>query len=454
MKEDIMSRVKRVSRASTALANLSPSIKSEILESMVDALDTRRKEILEANSRDMEAAREMVDRGEMSEALVKRLKIDGGKLDSMVDGIRAVRALEDPVGKTLYSIELDDGLVLYQISSPIGVVGVIFESRPDVVPQIMSLCLKSGNGIVFKGGKEAVSSNRILFDTLLSAIDRVSPEVTDAFQLLETREDIAVLLQLEEYIDMLIPRGSNQFVKYIQDNTRIPVLGHTSGICHLYVDKGAEMEKAWTVTLDSKVQYPAACNAVETILVHSSAASDFLPRMGLLFSGAGVEIRADERSLELLERAGIDAVEKATEEDWRTEHNDLVVSIKIVDSIDEAIDHINTYGSHHTDSIMTEDSESAANFISLVDSSSVMLNASTRFADGYRYGKGAEIGISTNKIHSRGPVGMEGLMIYKYVLIGEGQTVADYSGPGARGYIHRPLDRDFDLRGDCDDGGH
>ncbi|MDL5502883.1 MAG: glutamate-5-semialdehyde dehydrogenase, partial [Candidatus Methanoperedens sp.] len=261
-----------------------------------------------------------------------------------------------------------------------------------------------------------------------------------AFALMETREEVNEMLKLDDYINLIIPRGSNEFVKYIQDNTRIPVLGHSSGICHVYVDKEADMKKAFDVCYDSKVQYPAVCNAMETLLIHKDFAGTFLPDMGKKYDTAGVELRCDERSFDFLQNMGfLKAIIHATEEDWKTEYNDLILSIKIVDSIEEAIDHINKYGSHHTDAIITENNTTASRFIDLVDSSSVMWNASTRFADGFRYGKGAEVGISTNKIHARGPVGMEGLLIYKYALLGTGHKVADYVGKNARKYTHKKL---------------
>jgi glutamate-5-semialdehyde dehydrogenase len=257
---------------------------------------------------------------------------------------------------------------------------------------------------------------------------------------METREEVNEMLKLDDYINLIIPRGSNEFVKYIQDNTRIPVLGHSSGICHVYVDREADMEKALDVSYDSKVQYPAVCNAMETLLVHTEIAGEFLPAIGKKYNASGVELRCDERSFNILKGMGfLKAIIHATEEDWKTEYNELILSIKIVDSIEEAIEHINKYGSHHTDAIITENKAAASRFIDLVDSSSVMWNASTRFADGFRYGKGAEVGISTNKIHARGPVGMEGLLIYKYALLGNGHKVADYVGKTARKYTHKKL---------------
>lgn len=446
MEPNIRERVVRAKRASIILASRSTEEKNRALEAMVVALDSNRDSILQENEKDVSVAESLVAKGDLSKALLKRLIVTDSKIDAMIDGINDVIGLVDPVGRTQETLELDEGLELYRISAPIGLIGVIFESRPDVIPQIMSLCLKSGNATVFKGGSEAARSNRALFEILVSAIESVEGIPIEAFQLMETREDVSAILDLDDQIDLLIPRGSNQFVRYIQDNTRIPVLGHASGICHAYVDEEADLEKAWNVCLDSKVQYAAVCNAVETLLVHFKIAEEFLPEMARRLREKGVELRCDPSSFELL--TGIEKVEKdrivpATEEDWATEYNDLILTVGTVDSMEEAIDHINIYGSHHTDAIVTESRESASKFASLVDSSSVMVNCSTRFADGFRYGKGAEVGISTNKIHARGPVGMEGLMIYKYVLIGKGQIVADYTGPGARRFTHTWLKGEY-----------
>ncbi|MDD5473209.1 MAG: glutamate-5-semialdehyde dehydrogenase [Candidatus Methanoperedens sp.] len=440
MSTPLLTKVTLAKSASITLASVPGSVKDRVLAAMAQALDSNRKTIISANKKDIAAAEKLVEAGKLSKSLAKRLKVDDTKIDEMIAGIKDVIKFEDPVGKTLSALELDSGLELFQVSCPIGLIGVIFESRPDVVPQIMALCLKSGNATIFKGGSEAAHSNRAIFDVLVNAIESTKGMPRDAFALMETREEVNEMLKLDEHINLIIPRGSNEFVKYIQDNTRIPVLGHSAGICHVYVDSKADQTKALDVCYDAKVQYPAVCNAMETMLVHKDIAGEFLPDIGKKYNEAGVELRCDERSFELLANMGfLKAVIHATEDDWRTEYNDLILSIKIVDSLDEGIDHINKYGSHHTDAIVTEDKRNAAKFIDLVDSSSVMWNASTRFADGFRYGKGAEVGISTNKIHARGPVGMEGLLIYKYVLMGKGHKVADYVGKNARKYTHKKL---------------
>lgn len=444
MIKNIRSKVIKAKKASIELASISDEVKNRALEAMAEALDKERKEILEANSKDLGYAVELKNKGKLTQALIDRLKVSNLKIDGMIAGIRDVIRLKDPVGDTISTLELDKDLILYQVSCPIGLIGVIFESRPDVVPQVMSLCLKSGNATIFKGGSEARESNRTIFEILVKAIESTGGMPEGGFQLMETREEVMDLLSLDAYIDLLIPRGSNEFVKFIQDNTKIPVLGHTSGICHIYVDEYAGLDTAWKVCFDAKVQYPAVCNAIETLLVNRRIADAFLPNMAEMYIGAGVELRCDEDSYTLLAKRGLSPLTKVTEEDWSLEYNDLILSIKLIDTVKEAVDHINTFGSHHTDGIITVNASRRKEFIGLVDSSSVMVNASTRFADGYRYGKGAEVGISTNKIHSRGPVGMEGLLIYKYILMGKGQIVADYVGDKAKPYTHRKLDLEYE----------
>lgn len=438
---DIIEQIKAAKRAAIVLSAEDTSSKDDALLAMANALDKNRARILEANAKDMQAAEELKVQGKMSDALVKRLKVTDEKISGMIDGIEDVVELADPVGETMATLELDSDLVLYQMRCPIGLIGVIFESRPDVVPQIMSLCLKSGNAVAFKGGSEALNTIKALFDILTDAIEEAGIS-KEAFVLMETRDDISSILSLDKYIDLLIPRGSNEFVRYIQNNTKIPVLGHAAGICHIYVDSDADIDLALDVTLDSKIQYPAVCNAVETLLVNRSVAEDFLPEIAEDFAEAGVEMRADPDVKEILSDF---STVPAKESDWDSEYNDLIISIKMVDSVDEAIDFINTHGSHHTDAIITEDKVKQLQFTKLVDSADVFINASTRFADGYRFGKGAEVGISTNKIHARGPVGMEGLMIYKYVLVGKGQMVKDYVGNDAKKFTHTPMNRKFEL---------
>ena len=435
----ISSDVIKAKEAATTLAALNTDVKNNALRAMADALDKNRDAILSSNSMDVSDAETMESDGKLSNAMVKRLKIDDVKISGMIAGIDDVIGLPDPVGRTISTKELDDDLTLYQISCPIGMIGTIFESRPDVVPQIMSLCLKSGNAVIFKGGSEASRTNKTLFDTLTKAAYSAGiPE--GVFVLMERREDVNAILSMDQYIDLLIPRGSNSFVQYIRENTEIPVLGHASGICNIFIDESADIDMAVKVALDSKVQYPAVCNAVETLLVDSKIAPIFLPLMNKEYHNNNVEIRADKRAIVYMEHG-----KYAVDSDWDTEYGDLVISIAVVDDMDEAITFINEHGSHHTDAIISNDKDRISRFIRYVDSADVFVNASTRFADGYRFGKGAEVGISTNKIHSRGPVGMEGLMIYKYVLIGNGQVVKDYVGKDARPFTHKDIDKELKL---------
>jgi glutamate-5-semialdehyde dehydrogenase len=431
----VIESAKRARRALGALARMSAEEKNRALLEIAHQIDGRAEEILSANRRDLDAARMMVEAGEMADALYNRLEIDEAKLCDMAAGIRQVAALEDPVGKNTLATELDDGLRLYRVNCPIGVIGVIFESRPDALAQIASLCLKSGNAVLLKGGREAEHSNRALFEIIQSAASSAGVP-GGAFALLESREEVGALLKAEGLVDLIIPRGSNALVRYVQDNTEIPVLGHAEGICHIYVDRAADLEKALAITLDAKLSYPSACNAVETVLVHRKVAGEFLPGLTSELQKNGVEVRLDERAIDEYKITG---VIKATGEDWAMEYCDLILAIKVVETIGEAIEHINLYGSHHTDAIVTEDEGRFSRFFAEVDSAGVYLNASTRFADGYRYGFGAEVGISTGKLHPRGPVGLEGLVTYKYRLTGSGHLVSRYSGQNARRFSHKPL---------------
>ncbi|MBO4378411.1 MAG: glutamate-5-semialdehyde dehydrogenase, partial [Clostridia bacterium] len=333
--------------------------------------------------------------------------------------------------------ELSDGLDLYRVTCPIGVLGIVFESRPDALVQIASLALKSGNAVLLKGGREALGTNEVVF-SLIDEAARSAGVPEGWAHLLRTREDVNDMLSQDGLIDLLIPRGSNAFVRYIMDHTNIPVMGHADGLCHIYVDESADIAQAVRVTTDAKTQAYAVCNAVETLLVHEKIAPDFLPALKAELDTKGVLIKGDEAVRAII------GCESAAEEDWKTEYLDAILSIKTVSSLDEAIDHINRYGSHHTDAILTQDREKARRFVSRVDSAGTYVNCSTRFADGYRYGFGAEVGISTSKLHARGPVGLEGLCTYKYVLIGNGQTVAE-TLDGTFAYTHRDLDQKCPL---------
>ncbi|MGB2728429.1 MAG: glutamate-5-semialdehyde dehydrogenase [Halobacteriota archaeon] len=434
----IVEKAKIAKEAALKLANATAEEKNKALLRIADLLDTSRTQILAANEKDVEDASSLTKGGELSKALLERLKLDDSKIDEIIKSVKDVAKLEDPVGKTLSAIELDKDLELFQVSCPIGVIGAIFESRPDVLVQISSLCLKTGNAVMLKGGSEARNSNEALFDVVSEASASKDEGIPEGWvQLLETREDVTGMLKLNDYIDLLVPRGSEQFVKYIQNNSSIMVLGHSEGVCHVYVDRDADLDMALDICYDAKVQYPAVCNAAETLLVDSAIASEFLPLMAERYLKAGVELRGCAKTMQFLE--GKTAITPASEEDWHTEYNDLIISIKVVDGVGEAIEHINHYGSGHTDAIVTGNKKTALEFLQFVDSSSVMLNASTRFSDGFRYGKGAEVGISTYKVHARGPVGLEGLIIYKYLLVGKGHVVAPYTGSDAKQFTHKVL---------------
>jgi glutamate-5-semialdehyde dehydrogenase len=414
----IEEQARRARQASYRLASLPTELKDRALEAAAGALEQHRREVLEENLKDQEQAR----RTGLKDALLKRLVLTEAKLAQMAESVREVARLPDPVGRRLLARELDEGLVLTKVSVPLGVIGVIFESRPDALVQIASLGMKSGNAVILKGGSEALHSNRVLFFLVREAAASVERSFHDGLQLVETRQDVRELLALDRLVDLLIPRGSGELVKSIQENTRIPVLGHSEGVCHLYVDAEADIPMAVELAYDAKCQYPAVCNAIETLL--------FLPRMAARLQK--VELRGDERT-----RAIIPAL-PASDEDWRAEYNDLILAVRVVDSLEAAVEHINRYGSHHTDAIVTLDEGAARRFLAGVDSSSVMWNCSTRFADGYRYGLGAEVGIATGKIHARGPVGLEGLTSTKFLLEGRGQAVAEYA-EGRRAFRHRDL---------------
>ncbi|MEA2052205.1 MAG: glutamate-5-semialdehyde dehydrogenase [Euryarchaeota archaeon] len=433
----IVEKAKRAKEAALILANATTADKDKALLRIADSIDMDRAQILAANEKDIADALRLTEAGKMSKSLLDRLKLNDSKLDELILSVRDVAKLDDPVGKTISAIELDTDLELYQVSCPIGVIGAIFESRPDVLVQISSLCLKTGNAVMLKGGSEARHSNEALFAIVAKATSEDDRIPEGWIQLLESREDVNAMLKLNEYIDLLVPRGSDQFVRYIQDNSSIMVLGHSEGVCHVYVDRDADSDMALDVCFDSKVQYPAVCNAAETLLVDTAIAAEFIPQMVERYQSAGVEVRGCQRTMQVME--GKNEIKVASEEDWRTEYNDLIISIKVVDGVDEAIAHINQYGSGHTDAIVTGNKERARKFLQFVDSSSVMHNASTRFSDGFRYGKGAEVGISTYKVHARGPVGLEGLVIYKYLLVGKGHTVAPYVGTDAKEFTHRKL---------------
>lgn len=408
---------KNAKEASLKLANLSTELKNSALKSIANALEENKQILLDANAQDLAEAKTMVDSGELSQAVFNRLKLDDSKLNTMISGVRDLIKLDDPINKCLSAKELDNDLNLYKISCPIGVLGIIFEARPDVITQISALAIKSSNALILKGGKEATNTNKVTFEVITEALNIVEDFPKNSINQVFTREDVTKMLEMKDYIDLIIPRGGNELVKFIQNNTKIPVLGHADGICHIFIDESADLKMATDIVIDAKTQYPSACNAVETLLIHK----DFKYKNELLES-------IKEANVQLLD----------TPERWDFEYSDRILAYKSVSNINEAISHINTYGSGHTDAIVTDNINNAETFLNGVDSAGVYHNASTRFADGYRYGFGAEVGISTNKTHARGPVGLEGLTIYKYKLYGKGQIVKDYAD-GKKSFTHKNL---------------
>ena len=398
--------------ASKKLATIPTQIKNKALLAIAEALETHSVEIFEANQKDLELAKDNV-----SQSIYNRLKLDENKMRDMIQGIIDIYELEDPIGKVLLQRTLDTGLILTKRTCPIGVIGIIFEARPDVISQISALAIKSSNAVILKGGKESINTNTAIMNTIQKALNSIDGFPQNALTQVFSRDDVKEMLSQEKYIDLIIPRGGNSLVQYIKENTKIPVLGHADGICHIFVDKSADLEKAKRIIIDAKTQYPSACNAVETVLIHK-------------------EFQHKQELLDALEEADIKLV--TNPESWHIEYSDKILSVKETSSLEEAIEHINEYSSGHTESIITEDRENAQIFLSAIDSAGVYHNASTRFADGFRYGFGAEVGISTNKTHARGPVGLEGLTIYKYILQGNGDIVKDYVD-GKKKFNHKDL---------------
>lgn len=402
---DFIQIAKDAKDASLKIADISTELKNKALQQIADEIELYKDEIFSANKEDLQNAQSLVDAGEITKSTFNRLKLDENKMRDMVQGIRDIANLEDPVNKKLLIRELDSDLTLYKVSCPIGVLGIIFEARPDVIAQISSLAIKSANAVILKGGKESINTNKKILSVINSTLDKIEGFPKNVIQQVFTRDDVAEMLKCDKYINLIIPRGGNKLVKFIKENTKIPVLGHADGICHIFVDESADIDMAIRVVTDAKTQYPSACNAVETLLIHEK-----FPKIDNLLA-----------ALQLSEIQLID-----NPESWSHEYGDKILSFKTVKNVDEAIEHINTYGSGHTDSIITKNIENAEKFMNKVDSAGVYFNASTRFADGFRYGFGAEVGISTNKTHARGPVGLDGLTIYKYKLIGNGNIVKDY----------------------------
>ena len=425
--KDLIEKALKVRNAANQISQASDDERKNALSCMANSLVKHSDEILDANIKDFEHAKE----NGISQTLLARLKLTKDKLHLGIEGIRKVSNLTDPIGQIQINKELSNGLILQRKTVPIGVLGVIFESRPDAVMQISSLAIRSGNGAILKGGRESNQTNISIVKALQKGLDESSLN-KDSICLLTNRKDSIAMLNLEKDINLIIPRGSNELVKFIQNNTKIPVLGHADGICHLYIDGYCDIDLAIKVSLDSKIQYPAACNAIETLLVHKDVASEFLSKAIPVFEANKVELRGDQESI----KYGIKL--SASKEDWETEYLDLILSIKIVDSMIDAIAHIQKYGSKHTDGIITEDNQNASIFMNSVDSAGVFHNCSTRFADGFRYGFGAEVGISTQALPPRGPVGLEGLVTYKYFLKGNGHIVDEFNS-GKETFTHKDL---------------
>lgn len=415
--QNFLQIAKNAKEASLRLANLSTEIKDSALEAIASELNSKKQVLLDANSKDLVEAQKMVISGELSQAVFNRLKLDDNKMNAMIAGVRDLIKLDDPINKCLLARELDNGLNLYKVSCPIGVLGIIFEARPDVITQISALAIKSGNAVILKGGKEAHNTNKATFEIITETLSKISEFPKNVINQVFTREDVAIMLEMNDYIDLIIPRGGNSLVKFIQESTKIPVLGHADGICHIFIDASAQLNMATDIVIDAKTQYPSACNAVETILIHK----DFQHKNELLDAISATNIKLIDNP-----------------ESWAFEYSDRILAYKTVENIEEAISHINTYGSGHTDAIVTDNIINAEKFMNEVDSAGVYHNVSTRFSDGYRYGFGAEVGISTNKTHARGPVGLEGLTIYKYKLYGSGQIVKDYAD-GKKSFTHKNL---------------
>lgn len=407
----------KAKNASKKVATLSTEIKNKALLNIANNLKANQDKIFEANKMDLELARPFVEKGELSQSVFNRLKLDENKMRDMIQGIIDISNLEDPIGKTLLKRQLDDGLILTKISCPIGVLGIIFEARPDVISQISSLAIKSSNAVILKGGKESINTNKAIMNVIQEALAKTEGFPENVLTQVFTRDDVKNMLSMDKYVDLIIPRGGNNLVKFIKENTKIPVLGHADGICHIFVDASADLEKSKRVIIDAKTQYPSACNSVETILIHK-------------------DFKYETELLKALEDADIELI--ATPESWHKEYSDKVLSYKFVSSLEEAIEHINEFSSGHTESILTENENNAKIFMNAVDSAGVYHNVSTRFADGFRYGFGAEVGISTNKTHARGPVGLEGLTIYKYNLEGNGDIVKDYV-EGVKKFNHKDI---------------
>jgi glutamate-5-semialdehyde dehydrogenase len=423
-------------QASREIAATSGEERNRALKAVAQGLERSSAEILAANAADTLEAQSAVARGELSRVLLDRLELSAGKLASMIAGVRSVAALPDPIGRVLDRIELDSGLQLEKVSCPLGLLAVIFEARPDAVTQISSLAIKSANGVILKPGREVERTANVLVESMRKALKEHTAIPEALLTNVQQRAQMDEVLQLDGLVDLVIPRGSYELVRHVQSSTRIPVLGHSEGVCHIYVDAAANFDMALAIIDDAKTDYPAACNAVETILVHQSIAQSFLPLLAARMKERGVRLRGCALTQAVLPNTGVELV---ADNEWHTEYGDLILAVKVVPGLPQAIEHIARYGSAHTDAIVTGDAEAAQRFLREVDSAGVYHNASTRFADGYRYGFGAEVGISTSRLHARGPVGLDGLTSYKYILRGSGQLARDYQGPHAKPFLHKRL---------------
>ena len=436
--QSMQQHVKQARDASLAMANIDTSQKNRILHDLAETLRENSDGILAENAKDMTVANKMLERGELTDSACKRVMLNQVKIDQMAQNCESVATLPDPAGKTVKATRLDNGLDLHCVSCPIGVILVIFESRPDVVVQISALALKSGNAVILKGGKEAQNSNRVLAGLIRKTLEKSNSVPENAIILVETRDEVTELVKIGSGIDLIIPRGSNELVRHIQENARAPVLGHGDGICHVYLHEDADQEKSREVALDAKLDYPAVCNALETLLVHQKYPDRWLANILIKMQESGVELRVCPETKKRLESYPDLNLSAAADIDWETEYVDLILSIKTVKSSEEAVEHISQFGSKHTEAIVTENSDLAEWFMNTVDAAGVFWNASTRFADGFRYGLGAEVVVSTGKTHARGPVGLEGLVIYKYKLYGNGHVAGSY-GKGKKDFIHQDI---------------
>ena len=415
LKNEMIQMAKKAKNASLEIARVSTSAKNDVLIKMAKALSSKRNYLMKENKKDLNEAHRLG----YSKALIDRLIVNDKQICEMSECLAATAKLKDPIGEIIRTFRRPNGLLIKKVRVPIGVIAIIYESRPNVTSDCIGLCLKSGNATILKGGREAVHSNKAIFDVLRGVLKKTSIPV-EAINLITSVDHgaIDVLLGFDHYIDLVVPRGGEGLIRSVASKSKIPVIKHYKGICHTYVSDKANLDMAEKICYNAKVQKPGVCNAMETMLVHKNVAKIFLPLMIEDFKNAGVEIRGCERTKRIVGSG----IKKASEKDWDTEYLDLILSVKVVDSLKEAIDHINIHGSHHSDTIVTKNKKEAEEVLKSVDSACLYVNASTRFTDGYQFGFGAEIGISTDKLHARGPMALEELTTYKYLVFGNGQV--------------------------------